>query len=166
MSIQVESSIIRLSCTTEENPPHPPAREINVNSAVLQSKKNGGMICVTEPITRRKITCNEELCEEGYDFDGDIGPFFDKVVDEGDIGYYTGGFIDTLEKFQGPMDPAAASTIEVVNPPVGAGKPLTSEKVQKLKVAELKVEVQRRTLSKNGIKAVICNRILEAVVKT
>ena len=33
-------------------------------------------MCVTEPITRRNITCNKDLCEEGYDSDGDIGPFF------------------------------------------------------------------------------------------
>ena len=38
------------------------------------------------------------------------------------------------------------------------------EKVQKLKVAEVKVELQRNAWSKNGNKAVLCNRILEAVV--
>ena len=37
---------------------------------------------MTEPITRIKIMCNKDLCEEGHDSDGDIGPFFDAVVDE------------------------------------------------------------------------------------
>ena len=67
-------------------------------------------------------------------------------------------------EFQGPMAPAEVSTIEVVAPTVGAEEPLTSEKVQKLKVAEVKVELQRNAWSKNGNKAVLCNRILEAVV--
>ena len=84
---KVEASIISLYSTTEEPPPHPPAREINVNGAALQSRKNGGAICVTEPITRRSITCNKYLCEEGYDSNGDIGQFFDAVVDEEDIDY-------------------------------------------------------------------------------
>ena len=35
----VEASISSLSGTTDQNPPHPPAREINVNGAALQSKK-------------------------------------------------------------------------------------------------------------------------------
>ena len=39
-----------------------------------------------------------------------------------------------------------------------------AEKVQKLKVAEVKVELQRNAWSKNGNKAVLCNRLLEIVV--
>ena len=63
--------------------------EINVNGAVFQSTKNGDAICVTGPITRITITCNEDLCVEGYDYDGDIGPSFDAFLDEEDIEYYT-----------------------------------------------------------------------------
>ena len=62
------------------------------------------------------------------------------------------------------MSPAAASTIEVVVPPVEAEEPLMSEKVQTLKVTELKVGIQQRALSNNGNKAVLCNQLLEAVV--
>ena len=42
---------------------------------------------MTDPITRITITCNKYLCEEGYDSNGDIGQFFDAVVDEEDIDY-------------------------------------------------------------------------------
>ena len=40
------------------------------------------------------------------------------------------------------MAPATASTIEFAAPPVEAEEPLTAEKVQKLKVADIKVELQ------------------------
>ena len=43
------------------------------------------VICVTDTITRRTITCNKDLCEEGYDSDGDIGLSFDLVLDKEDI---------------------------------------------------------------------------------
>ena len=39
---------------------------------------------MTDPIIRRMITCNEDLCEEGYNSDDDIGPFIDSVADEED----------------------------------------------------------------------------------
>ena len=68
-----------------EPPPHPLTREINVNVAVFPSTKNGYARCVTDPITRRTITCNKDLCAEGYDSDGDIGICFDLVLDEEDI---------------------------------------------------------------------------------
>ena len=59
----VEASSISLSRTTDETPPHPPEREINVNGAAFQRTKNGDTICVTDPITRRTIMRNEDLCE-------------------------------------------------------------------------------------------------------
>ena len=37
---------------------------------------------MTEPITRRNITYNKDLCEEVYDSDGGMGPFSDAVADE------------------------------------------------------------------------------------
>ena len=40
---------------------------------------------MTDTITRRTITLNEDLCEEGYDSSGDIGTYFDAVLDEEDI---------------------------------------------------------------------------------
>ena len=56
-----------------------------MNGSVLKITKSGYAICVTEPITRRTITCNKDLCEEGHDYDGDIGPFFYAVSDGEDI---------------------------------------------------------------------------------
>ena len=60
-----------------------------MNGAAFQSTKNGDLICVTDTNTRRTITCNDDLCEEGYDSGGNIGPYFDAVLDEEDIEYYT-----------------------------------------------------------------------------
>ena len=48
---------------------------------------------MTDPIIRRTIICNEDLSEEGYESDSDIGPYFDAVLDEEDIEYYTEEFI-------------------------------------------------------------------------
>ena len=40
---------------------------------------------MTEPIKIITITYNKELCEEGYESNGDIGPFFYVVVYEEEI---------------------------------------------------------------------------------
>ena len=88
--------------------------------AALQSFKNGYAICVTKPIKRRNTIFNEDFFAEGYASDGDIGPFFDAFADEEDIEYYTEEFINHLVYFQGSMDPAVATTIEVAAPPVEA----------------------------------------------
>ena len=111
VSRHVVEIINSLSGNTGETPPCPPEREINVNDTVLQIKKSGDGICVTEPITIRTITCKEDLCEEGYDYDGDIGPFFDAVADGEDIEYYTEEVINTLVYFRGDMSPDKATTI-------------------------------------------------------
>ena len=44
---------------------------------------------MTDPITNITITWNEDLYEDGYDSDGDIGTSFDAVLYEEDIEYYT-----------------------------------------------------------------------------
>ena len=38
--------------------------------------------------------CNEDLCEEGCDSDGDIGSSFDTVLDEEDVEYFTENVIN------------------------------------------------------------------------
>ena len=74
-----------------------------MNDTVLQITNSGDAICVAEPITIRTITCNKDLCAEGYDYDGDIDPFFDAVADGEDIEYYTEEVINTLVDFKGDM---------------------------------------------------------------
>ena len=81
--------LVAFTGTLMEPPPHTPAREINVNVTALQSTKNGDAICVTDPITNITITWNEDLYEDGYDSDGDIGTSFDAVLYEEDIEDYT-----------------------------------------------------------------------------
>ena len=55
---------------------------------------------MTGPITRRIIMCNEDLCGEGYDTDGDISPSFDAFLDEEAIEYYKEEVINPLVDFQ------------------------------------------------------------------
>ena len=133
MSKHVEASISRLYRTTVENLLHPTAGEINVNGAAFHITKNGDAICVTDPIIRRTITYDEDLCEEGSESDGDIDPFFDTVAYEEGIEYHKEVEIDTLVEFQGDMAPAPETTIEVAAPPVEAEEPLSSEKVKNRK---------------------------------
>ena len=94
-TLAVKKSISSLSGTIDGNPTHPPAREINVNGAAFQSTKNEDAVRVTDPSTRRTTTRNEDLCEEGYGCDGDIGPSSDAVLDEEDIEYYTKNVINS-----------------------------------------------------------------------
>ena len=42
--------------------------------------KNGDAICVTDTNTRGTKACNKDLCEEGYDSDDDIGPYFATIL--------------------------------------------------------------------------------------
>ena len=85
LSRHVEASIISLSCTTYKTAPHPPEIDINLNGAAFQSTKIGDVMCVTDLIKRRTITFRKDLCEQSYDSDGDIGPYFDVVLYEEDI---------------------------------------------------------------------------------
>ena len=75
MSRHVEYNINRFFGTTDITPSRHQARDINVNCAALQSTKDGYAICVTEKIKIIIIMCKEDLCEDCYDSDGNIGPF-------------------------------------------------------------------------------------------
>ena len=61
--------------------------------------------------------------------------------------------------FRVAMDPSMASTIEVSAPTVESEEPLMAERIKKLKVAELKVELQKCALKKNGRKDMLCNKL-------
>ena len=69
-----------------------------------------------------------------------------------------------MVEFKGYMDTPEEATIEDATLHVESEEPLTDEKVKTLKVSEMKVELQRGDLSKNGRKDVLFNQILEAVV--
>ena len=83
-----------------------------MNGTAFQSTKIGDAICVTDPITRRTIMCNEDLCEDGYDSDDNIGPSFDAVLDEEDIEYYTEEVINNKRGRDDVTRSSAGSSIE------------------------------------------------------
>ena len=87
--------------------------EVHVNNISFQRRNDGAAICVPQPLQRRNIMVDENLCEEGYDSDCNMGPFYDTVVDEVDIDYYSEDVIDF------PDDP----TIPTVNAAIAPSIP-------------------------------------------
>ena len=79
--------------------------EVHVNNVSFQRKNDCAAICVPQPLKRRNITLDENLCEEGYGSHCNMGPFYDAVVDEVDIDYYIEDVIDVTD----------APTIQTVN---------------------------------------------------
>ena len=193
--------------------------EVHVNNVSFQRRNDGAAICVPLPLQRRNITLDENLCEEGYDSDCNMGPFYDAVVDEVDIDYYSEDVIDipdapaiptanvaiapSIPNVNIPTESAAiAPSIPTVNiqtvnavttdppdlpptvPPTNTVPPpnntvptlntptvedapttrtLTEEGVNSMNVADLKAELIARGLSRQGLKAILLERLLNAV---
>ena len=83
-----------------------------MNGAAFQITQNVYLICVTDPIIRRTITCNRDLCEEGYESDGDIGTPFDSFLDEEDTEHYTEKVINNKRGIDDVTIFSAGSSIE------------------------------------------------------
>ena len=94
--------------------------------------------------------------EEGYDSDMQIGPFYqDGVHDE--------GFVimdeDALEEPESILLPDnAAENVKNLSPVM-----LTDEQINGMKVLELRQELEKQGMSKNGLKSVLVERLKEAV---
>ena len=104
------------------------------------------------PPTRRLIMPDESLIDDGYDTDNQVGPFVQ------------GGVEDEALVCMDEEAPDVPETILVV---AGEGENsenlipatvvpgITDDDINDMKVAELRVELERRGMSKNGLKAVL-----------
>ena len=106
------------------------------------------------PPCRTLIMPDNETLEEGYDSDGNIGPFMSTNTE--------------YEKFVSMDEVAPEAPTKVTPPPAPTMEPtaapsLNDETIEKMKVAELRIALQARGLSKNGLKAVLIARLKTAV---
>ena len=97
------------------------------------------------PEIRELGTTNLCATEEGYDSDGEVGPFFDQVVDENVIIYDEKEVSPLQQDAEVSTGPTEGQTPIVSDPPS-----LTVEMVDGLKGKELKEALERRGLKKNG----------------
>jgi hypothetical protein len=97
--------------------------------------------------------------DQGYDSDGELGPFFDTVANEKD-------FEDEIfneEPIELVLQEQADATTHV-SPTVSAEAPtLTEEEVRHMTVNQLKDELTKRKLSKSGKKDVRIERLLASL---
>ena len=106
------------------------------------------------PPHRVLVMPSDEALEDGYDSDGQLGPFM--------------GLNTEYERFVSMDEVAPEAPAEETPPPVAevesAPEPaLDEETMEKMKVAELRVALQARGLSKNGRKIELFNRLKAAV---
>ena len=98
---------------------------------------------------------NKEAMQDGYDSDGQLGPFIAKgVADEADY-CMDEQPLETENRNLLPPDENEISPVQT----------LTDDEIQNMKVAELRNELSCRGLSKNGLKAVLVDRLKDAIAK-
>ena len=99
---------------------------------------------------------SDEALEDGYDSDGQLGPFM--------------GLNTEYERFVSMDEVAPEAPAEETPPPVAevesAPEPaLDEETMEKMKVAELRVALQARGLSKNGLKSILFDQLKAGIVE-
>ena len=109
------------------------------------------------PVTTQmhtSLNSNQLTYHDGYDSDGEVGPFYDAVANELDSE-------DEMYDEEEHGEPA----VEAIQEDEGAPDTpsLTEEDVNKMTVAQLKEELHKRKQSVNGKKEVLQGRLLGAI---
>ena len=102
------------------------------------------------------IMPSDEALEDGYDSDGNLGPFM--------------GTNTEYERFVLMDEVVPEAPIEITQPSVAevesAAEPcLDEETMKKMKVAELCAALQARGLLKNGLKSILFDRLKAAIAE-
>ena len=126
---------------------------MDINEITFQLYNNGKAICIPEPVVRRKLlnitatSIDDDDDEDGYDSDGNLGPFFDAVEDEEDIDKYVE---DTLAPSSPEHQLHTPDTLpnqrinndqQNINIDTNVTQNLTKENILSLKVSDLKDEL-------------------------
>jgi len=119
----------------------------NTNGQVFTSSSTGSALSsVNAPQVRTYGIVNEDMYEEGYDSDGECGPFYDAVADSSDVE-------------EVPNEPS--TQVNAVMPSNSLQH--TIDDIRKMTVNQLKETLGSMNRPKSGNKAILVDRLIEAV---
>lgn len=132
---------------------------MTVTGTQLQSldESNEQLICVPVQESRKEINNigkrkdMEEVLDAGYDYDGELGPFFDAVLDEESIEQYV----------EEERNDGTHTSEDMISPPVIST--LTKDNCKRLKVSDLKTQLGSRGLSKSGLKNFLLDCLIQDI---
>jgi hypothetical protein len=135
---------------------------VSIANVSYQQATDGAYLSVPKGSGLRGINClDESAFELGYDSDGELGPFFDAVVDKANWEDYDEQPIEVPEQpEQQPQDDTPAP---VVVAPAAIPPQLSETIIRGMKVAELRKELKIRHQSSNGVKDVLVQRLLSCM---
>lgn len=131
-------------------------QHVSVQNTTYMHNEEGVPLSVPEAMVRRLVFTAHESCGDGHDSDGELGPFFDAVLDEAS---------DSEDEDELPSSNVVPPPPDTVPPaPQESQQPivtLNEEDVKKMNVAQLKEELKKRKLTVNGVKATLQQRLLD-----
>ncbi len=155
------------------------------STAGVAFEQNENGIRFSVPVTESAIlpkNLDEETYREGYDSDGERGPFYDAVISE--MEQWDDSDSDSDDEFRSPSQPTTDAPLATALPATGelsttppdataglttappttdsALQLMTEQQLMNMTVAQLKQELERRKLSKSGVKNVLVQRLLSA----
>jgi len=157
---------------------------VSIANVPYHQTTDGAYLSVPETRELRGISCMDESAfEMGYDSDGELGPFFDAVLDEANWENYDEQPREGEESPQTDINPPGQSQPENITappapnqhqpaqsqpenntaPPVPNQHQLSEAAVRAMKVAELRKELKSRHKSSNGVKDALIQRLLSCM---
>ena len=108
------------------------------------------------PPSRVLVMPSGDLIAEGYDSDYQLGPFFERLVEEENL----------VSVYEFPLEaPEVISVPEEGGVELSPDPVLDDNTIKEMKVSELRFSLQAHSMSKNGLKAFIIDRLKTAVAK-
>lgn len=145
----------------EVSQPLDPPEEVN-----LKSPYGSNIGIPSSPKKKTLVAVVDEAGEEGYDTDGKLGPFFDGVQDEEPLEEIMEEEIGAGIRYEVPV---AAATIDanqgqnLGSDTASTTPPLTQDNIEKMTVKDLRAELEKRGLSRKGLKKELADRLVKAV---
>jgi hypothetical protein len=116
-------------------------QHVSVQNTTYMHNEEGVPLSVPEAMVRRLVFTAHESCGDGHDSDGELGPFFDAVLDEAS---------DSEDEDELPSSNVVPPPPDTVPPaPQESQQPivtLNEEDVKKMNVAQLKEELKKESL--------------------
>lgn len=180
--------------STENGPPVPhfnlPSASRNTNTSPLTNPSNGRSSEVSEvahsseqgvpyerildgcylsvPVTKevRTLVMDEELFDDGYDSDGQVGPFFDAVANEVDFDSYEEDaheHVPPVPVVQAEAMPPVPEPLDPSSSAASSYTPLTQSEIWQMKVKELREALSAQKQRQTGNKSELVERLLQCM---